>query len=200
MLVFIIFQWYKKVICFSQPKLLLMCERFPKTELFLVRIFLYLDHKKLRIWTLFTQYMWKYETAKEVISNFKRFKHFRTSRPEMFCKRGILGNAATCNFINKETLAQTFSCEFYEISKNTFFHGTPLMAVSGIPNLQNYWRGDSGPDVFLWILRNFQEHLFCTTYIGVFNSIKPVRRRVSLRDYSFSKYAEFSENVIFFTS
>ena len=25
------------------------------------------------------------------------------------------------NFIKKETLAQVFSCEFYEISKNTFF-------------------------------------------------------------------------------
>ena len=27
----------------------------------------------------------------------------------------------TCNFIKKETLAQVFSCEFCEISKNTFF-------------------------------------------------------------------------------
>ena len=27
----------------------------------------------------------------------------------------------TCNFIKKETLAQVFSCEFGEISKNTFF-------------------------------------------------------------------------------
>ena len=26
----------------------------------------------------------------------------------------------TCNFIKKETLAQLFSCEFCEISKNTF--------------------------------------------------------------------------------
>ena len=27
----------------------------------------------------------------------------------------------TCTFIKKEILAQVFSCEFYEISKNTFF-------------------------------------------------------------------------------
>ena len=27
----------------------------------------------------------------------------------------------TCNFIKKETLAQLFSCEFCQISKNTFF-------------------------------------------------------------------------------
>ena len=33
-------------------------------------------------------------------------------------------------FIKKETLAQTFSCEFCEISKNTFFCRTPLVAVS----------------------------------------------------------------------
>ena len=26
-----------------------------------------------------------------------------------------------CNFIKKKTLAQVFSCEFCEISKNTFF-------------------------------------------------------------------------------
>ena len=26
-----------------------------------------------------------------------------------------------CNFIKKETLVQVFSCEFREISKNTFF-------------------------------------------------------------------------------
>ena len=58
--------------------------------------------------------------------------------PEVFCKKGVFknfikftGNACArvsfliklhaCNFIKKETLAQVFSCEFYEISKNTFF-------------------------------------------------------------------------------
>ena len=36
----------------------------------------------------------------------------------------------TCNFIEKETLAHVFSCEFCEISKKTFFHRTPLVAAS----------------------------------------------------------------------
>ena len=39
-------------------------------------------------------------------------------------KKGILRNFAkseACNFIKKETLAQVFSCEFCEISKNIFF-------------------------------------------------------------------------------
>ena len=38
--------------------------------------------------------------------------------------------SVACNFIEKETLAQVFSCEFCEISKNTFFHRTPLVAAS----------------------------------------------------------------------
>ena len=32
--------------------------------------------------------------------------------------------------IKKETLAQVFSCEFCEISKNTFSHTTPPVAAS----------------------------------------------------------------------
>ena len=35
-----------------------------------------------------------------------------------------------CIFIKKETLAQVFSCEFCEISKNTFLHRAPLVATS----------------------------------------------------------------------
>ena len=38
-----------------------------------------------------------------------------------------------CNFIKKETLAQVLSCEFCEISKNTFFteHLRTTVSVSG---------------------------------------------------------------------
>ena len=80
----------------------------------------------------------------------------RSSRPEVFSKKGVLRNFAkftwkllcqslffnkvagpACNFIKKETLAQVFSCEFYEISKNTFFHRTPLMAASGVNQSSN---------------------------------------------------------------
>ena len=38
------------------------------------------------------------------------------------------------NFIKKEILAQVLSCEFCEISKNTFWYRTPLMAASGEGN------------------------------------------------------------------
>ena len=37
-----------------------------------------------------------------------------------------------CNFIKKESLAQVFSCKFWEISKNNFFYRTPQVAASKI--------------------------------------------------------------------
>ena len=61
----------------------------------------------------------------------------------MFCKKVVLRNFAkfagkqlcqrlfeACNFIKKEALAQVFSCEFCEISKNTFSCRTPRVAAS----------------------------------------------------------------------
>ena len=84
----------------------------------------------------------------------------RSSRPEVFCKKVLLEisqksqentyarvtflkslfyRPEACNFIKKQTLEQVFSCEFCEISKNTFFHGTPLVAASVLH-----------PGVYLW--------------------------------------------------
>ena len=37
---------------------------------------------------------------------------------------------ASGKFVKKDTLAQVFSCEFCEPSKNTFFSRTPLVAAS----------------------------------------------------------------------
>ena len=62
----------------------------------------------------------------------------RSSRQEVFCKKGVLRNfakltgkhlcqslffnkVADLKYIKKETLAQLFSCEFLQNSKNTFF-------------------------------------------------------------------------------
>ena len=74
---------------------------------------------------------------------------YRSSRPELFCKKGVFRNFAkltgkhlcqslffnevvdqACNFIKKETLAQMFSCEFCEISNNTVFYRAPPVAAS----------------------------------------------------------------------
>ena len=62
----------------------------------------------------------------------------------MFYKKGVLRSFTkftgkhlcqslffnkVAGFIKKETLAQVFSCEFYEISKNTFFYRTSPVAA-----------------------------------------------------------------------
>ena len=60
-------------------------------------------------------------------------KHWFTTR-NIYPSRSTLNlkwlTASACNFIRKETLTQVFSCGFCEISKNTFFYRTPLVAVS----------------------------------------------------------------------
>ena len=57
----------------------------------------------------------------------------RCSVKKMFVKISQNSQENTCTraFFNKieETLAQVFSYEFWEISKNTFFHRTPLVAA-----------------------------------------------------------------------
>ena len=45
----------------------------------------------------------------------------RCSVKKVFCR--------PCNFIKKETFTQVFSCEYREISKNTFFSKTPAVAA-----------------------------------------------------------------------
>ena len=67
---------------------------------------------------------------------------FKSSQPEVFCKKVFIKirkihretpvpeSQKACNFIKKGNLAQVFSCEFYKISKNTFFYRTPLVAAS----------------------------------------------------------------------
>ena len=44
-----------------------------------------------------------------------------------------------CDFIKKETLAQILSCEFCEISKNTFSYRTPLVGAFD-RHIQNFAR------------------------------------------------------------
>ena len=81
----------------------------------------------------------------------------RNSRPGVFFKKGALRNfvkftgkhlrqsryarvsfaTSACNFNKKETLAKVFSCEFCEISKNTFSYRTPLVAASDDKSIAN---------------------------------------------------------------
>ena len=54
----------------------------------------------------------------------------RCSVKKVFLKVFLKKVPEACNFIKKETLTQVFSCEFWEISKNTFFYKTPSVAAS----------------------------------------------------------------------
>ena len=94
----------------------------------------YTSFKKAMFWLLF----WCLD---KTVSH-----HYRSSCPEVFCKKGVLRNLAKLtgkhlyrdsflikrlffNFIKKESLAQVLFCEFCEISKNSFFYGTPQVAA-----------------------------------------------------------------------
>ena len=73
---------------------------------------------------------------------------FRSSLPEVFWKKDVLRNLTKftgkhlCQslFFNKvarlETLAQVFSREFSQISRNIFLHRAPLVAASGFSRLR----------------------------------------------------------------
>ena len=65
-------------------------------------------------------------------------RNYRSNRPEVFCKNGVLRNFAKLTGKQREKRKKRlwhrclFSCEFCEIFRNTFFHITPLVAASGI--------------------------------------------------------------------
>ena len=53
----------------------------------------------------------------------KVFLELLQNSQESTCSRVsfLIKKAEACNFVKKETLAQVLSCDFCEISKNTFF-------------------------------------------------------------------------------
>ena len=78
--------------------------------------------------------------------------------PDVFCKKGVLRNFAkftgkhlyqrvffnkkllkTCNFIKKDSVAQVFSCNCCEISKNTFFLEHLRTTASESLKLNGHW-------------------------------------------------------------
>ena len=55
----------------------------------------------------------------------------QNSQEKQLCQCLFFNKVAglACNFIKKETLAQVFSCEFWEISKNNFLHRKNLWNI-----------------------------------------------------------------------
>ena len=102
----------------------------------------------------------------------------RSSHLELFCKKCVLRNFAkftgkhlcqslffnkivglACNLIKKETLAQVFSCEFCEVSKNTFPYRTPQVAASVTGLKLSKWK------------QPFQKFCACCRTFGTYSSI-----------------------------
>ena len=73
----------------------------------------------------------RWSVKKSVIRNFTKFtgKHLRQSL--FFNKKN--------NFFKKETLTQVFSCEFCEISKNTFSIEHLRTTASGLLHFEKIW-------------------------------------------------------------
>ena len=55
-------------------------------------------------------------------------EHSRSSQQRRSLRKGVIRNFA--KLIKKRAMAQEFSCEFCEISKNTFSHKTPPVTAS----------------------------------------------------------------------
>ena len=74
----------------------------------------------------------------------------RSSCPKVFCKKGVLNNFTKftgkhlCQnlFFNKVAGWRVFSCEFFEISKNTFSYRTPPLMVTSEENVQKVINSD----------------------------------------------------------
>ena len=82
--------------------------------------------------TFFSVYMHGFQrNSKHTEQNTGRLSYLSKTRV-IFMPRGIETKQLfeACNFIKKEALAQVFSCEFCEISKNTFSYKTPTVATS----------------------------------------------------------------------
>ena len=67
-------------------------------------------------------------SAKKVLLEISQNSQENTSARFSFFNK-VAG--AACDFIKNKTLAQVFSCEFWEISNNTFSYRTPPVAACG---------------------------------------------------------------------
>ena len=111
----------------------------------------------------------------------------------MFSKKGVLRNFTKLTgkhlcqslfliklqAIKKETLAQVFSCEFCEISKNTFFHRTPLVAASGSSIVQFQADWYLFPTISKRILDRSRKILHCHSHNKNWNLSKGIQNYFS---------------------
>ena len=79
--------------------------------------------------------------------------------------------AKACNFVKKETLAQVFSCEFCEISKNNFPYKTPLVTASALRLLGFFlFFVDIHRKTATWTQEQLRISFHCITHLKVATS------------------------------
>ena len=111
----------------------------------------HLSHKKLIICQL------PFATGRKMFKSIERqslfislyiYSSYRSSRPEVFCKKGVLKNFKSSNIHWKHLCWTLFVIKLQRFS------------------LQLYYKRDYLTEVFLWILLSFQENLFSRTPPG----------------------------------
>ena len=88
----------------------------------------FLDYYRESPSTSPTQFIWKIKTL-IVLFYFRITVAFYNK--SLWYTEAVVQRPNACNFIKKETLMLVFSCEFFEIFRNTFFHRTSPVATFG---------------------------------------------------------------------
>ena len=108
----------------------------------------------------------------------------------------ISQNLQACNLIKKETLAQVFSCEFCEISKNIFSYRISLVAASGVKYEKHFihvisqlgWPCNINPEIFSselksqcvsWLCLMNYVYWLCVVFVDCSSYLKKRSERIS---------------------
>ena len=83
---------------------------------------------------------------KDVLRNFAKFtgKHL--------CQGLFMSGPKACNFIKKYTLAQVFSCEFFEFLRTPFWQNTKQLDLFRVNRVSDYYAKSIYIKVFPWII------------------------------------------------
>ena len=128
-----------------------------------------LPRKEWYTWTVLLRLVFLgNEYSSEFFKTLLAVPHFSSvaRKSQKQSSRGVLWKRCFWKFRKPKV----FSCECLEIFKNIFFHRTPLVTVSEKLKAEAVFRRclvkkvllkiSQTKGVFLWILRNFQEHIF----------------------------------------
>ena len=103
-------------------------------------IFQYFYNNSSEIW-LIDMFVWLSSKQRFCFVNFQRDRIERETKRRMsklqIVNLSDLKQKKALNFVKKESLAQVFSCEFFEISKNNIFYRIPPVTVSAKSHKRN---------------------------------------------------------------